>query len=313
MQKKLTAWPAVVTRPDFLVAAVGLAILLWAYGSTLGDLVERWSHDPQYSHGFFVPVFALFVLGMRGHPPAFRPSWWGFPVCAAGVLLRLAATYFYFDWLDQVSLLVCLTGLFVLLGGRPALRWSWPAVAFLLFMIPLPYRLEVALANPLQRVATLASTYVLQTLGYPALAEGNSILLNDLTLGVVKACSGLSMLMTFFALSTALALVLKRRPLDRAIIVLSAVPIALAANVARITLTGVLHETVGGELAHSFFHDLAGWFMIPFALVLLGLEIKLLSWLLVEPPSAAPLAVSLGSVVKAPRVVRKPSGSRLTT
>src|SRR5262249_4440532 len=140
------------------------------------------------------------------------PSWWGAPLLAMGLGLRLVAAYFHYPWFDAISLLPCLAGLCLMLGGRVAFRWAWPAIGFLGFMIPLPHRLSVALAGPLQSLATVMSTFALQTLGFPALAEGNVILLNEVELGIVEACSGLRMLVVFFAFSTAVALLI-RRPL----------------------------------------------------------------------------------------------------
>jgi exosortase len=204
------------------------------------------------------------------------------PVLLTGLAVRFAGTYVTLDWLTAASLLPCLAGLLLLVGGRPALRWGWPAVAFLLFMVPLPYRLEIALAHPLQHAATWASTYALQTVGLAAFAEGNIIRLGEVRIGVVEACSGLSMLVIFFALCTAVVLVAPLPPVDKGLIVLSAIPIALAANVARITVTGVLHKTAGGDWANLVFHDLSGWLMMPLALALLWLEVRLLRWVL--PP-----------------------------
>src|SRR5439155_19345193 len=114
----------------------------------------------------------------------------------------------------------------LLVGGRDFSRWSWPAIAFLGFMLPLPFFLEVSLAHPLRRLATMISTYALQTLSCPALAEGNVILIGDARLGVAEACSGLGMLMTFFALATALAMMVHAPLVDRLILVASAAPIA---------------------------------------------------------------------------------------
>ena len=91
-------------------------------------------------------------------------------------------------------------------------------------MIPLPYRFEVALAGPLQRIAVISSTYLLQTFGLPAVAEGNIILLSEARIGIVEACSGLRMLVVFFALSSAVALVIRRPFWERAVVVASAMP-----------------------------------------------------------------------------------------
>jgi len=259
-------------------------------------MAQLWAHNPQYSHGFLVPVFALVVLWARrqAHVAAsFRSSWWGLAVVGAAVALRLVGTYVGLGYLDGPSLLATLAGLCLFVGGKEALRWTWPALAFLGFMLPLPYKVETALAQPLRSVATTMSTYALQTLGWPAVAEGNVIVLEEFHLGVIDACSGLGMLMTFFALSTAVALVVPRRLADRLVIVASALPIAVLANVARITATGVVYQTLGEEAAHALFHDLAGWLMMPLALGLLWLELALLSALLAEPLPARPIPLAL--------------------
>lgn len=270
--------------------------LLWAYAPTLAGMMQRWANDPQYSHGFLVPVFAGIVLWVRRtqHPGVeFSPSWWGLPWLLFAAGLRLASAAFYLEWLDALSLLPALAGLCMLLGGGPALKWAWPAVGFLIFMMPMPYQVEVALAHPLQRVATEASTYLLQMFGLPAVAQGNIIHLDDVKLGVVEACSGLGMLVTFFALSTAVALVLARGWTDRIVLFFSAVPVALAANIVRITLTGLLYVTVGGAVARVVYHDLAGWLMMPLALVLLWIELKFLANLFLDEAPTGPLPLDL--------------------
>ena len=105
---------------------------------------------------------------------------------------------------------------------------------FLYFMIPLPFSLEHLLSGPLQWLATLCSAFVMQLFGMPALADGNVILLNDHQIDVVEACSGLRMLIVFFALATAFIFVV-RPPLAGASrsLLASAIPIALVSNIAR--------------------------------------------------------------------------------
>lgn len=289
--------PSVSTKLAWwdLLAPVSLAVvLLWAFAPTLAEMAHRWN-DPQYSHGYLVPVFAVVLLWLRRDlfkPAAPSFSWWGIALLALGVLVRFVADYLYLDWLDAASILPCVTGLTLLLGGTAALRWAWPALGFLAFMIPLPFRLEVAMAHPLQRVATKASTYALQTLGFPALSEGNVILINQTKIGVVEACSGLSMLVIFFALSTAFAFVVNKPMWQRWLLIPSAVPIALIANITRITVTGVMHETVGHRAADLVFHDLAGWLMMPFALLILWLELLILGRIIVEVASTGPVLKS---------------------
>ncbi|MBL8798357.1 MAG: exosortase/archaeosortase family protein, partial [Planctomycetia bacterium] len=263
-QQSITAvrsarWPALLAYGGPLLC------LLWAYWTTLTELSQRWSYDASYSHGWLVPVFAAVLLWLRRDlmpTELVRPSWlWGGLLLTVGVACRLFGAYFHFVWYDPISLLPCLAGVVLLVGGWSAIRWTWPAILFLGFMIPLPYRYAGMLAEPLQRFATVVSTFLLQAFGLPALAEGNVILLSEVEMGIVEACSGLRMLVVFFALSTAFALIVRRPIWEKLLIVTSAVPIALAANVLRITATGVLHETVSSELANAVFHDFAGWLM----------------------------------------------------
>jgi exosortase len=286
--------PMVMDRrrtPPVVLILVALAIVFWAYWATLAEVVERWSIDPQYSHGFLVPLFSAYLLWMRRdhlRSPDLGARWWGVGILLLGVLLRLASHYLYQPWLDTGSLLVCLAGLAAAAGGRRALAWSLPAILFLVFMLPLPYRMQTMLGGSLQRMATAASTYALQTFGVPAVAEGNVILLTNTRLGVVEACNGLSMLFTFFALATAVAMLTRRGWPEKIVIFLSAVPIAVLANVIRITVTGLLFEASRDDLARVVFHDLAGWLMMPLALGMLFLELFVLGRSVVRTEGEVP-------------------------
>lgn len=281
------------------VIGVGLGLTIWAYWTTLTAMAERWATDPQYSHGFLVPAFSAYLLWARRSRllgADIRPSWWGLGLVTTGVVMRLASHIFYQPWLDICSLLAVLAGLVMAAGGRRALAWAGPAILFLVFMMPLPYRAQTMLGGSLQQVATVASTYALQTLGVPAVAEGNVIQLTETRLGVVEACSGLSMLVTFFALAAAVAVLAERRTVaERILIVLSAAPIAVLANVVRITVTGVLHEAARSDLARVVFHDLAGWLMMPLALLVLLAELFVLGRAVVPvAPPDRPKAVPVG-------------------
>ncbi|MEX0613819.1 MAG: exosortase/archaeosortase family protein [Pirellulales bacterium] len=260
------------------------AALAWTFALPLGVLVSRWYGDPAYSHGFLVPVFALALLWYRRHlaRPASTPgSAWGLLIIALAALMNLASAYWYYVLLAPYSLLPCLAGICLWLGGWPKFRWAWPSIAFLFFMVPLPGRFADMLGHPLQSIATKAGTYALQLIGIPAVAEGNVILLTEGKIGVVEACSGLKMMILFFALATAVAIVINRNFWEKLLIVASAVPIAVISNVARIALTAAVHEWFGAKAADIVFHDFAGFLMMPLALGLLGLELAILSRLFI--------------------------------
>ena len=269
---------AAAAFPAALLGACLVLGLLWSYWPTLVAVEGRWSREPQYSHGFLVPAFALLVVWRRrkSFPAALRPEWWGVAGLIAAAGLRLLGGYFYFDWFEGLSLLLSLLATSVLVGGRRFGLWLLPAVAVLLFLFPLPFQAETALAGPLQQLATAVGTYALQTLGFAATAEGNVIVVGDYRIGVLEACSGLGMLSAFFALSTTAALVVDRPAAERVAVFLSAAPIGVLMNLVRITATAYVYATLGAAAAHAFFHDLAGWLMMPLAFAALWLELAVL-------------------------------------
>lgn len=268
--------------------ALGLliAFLFYAYFNTLVRVSENW-WSAQYSHGYLIPVFAAALLWMRREPFYDIPSWhrWvGVGIVLVSVLMRGFGARNVFFTLDNFSLVPCIIGVFVIVGGLPTLRWAAPAITFLIFMYPLPRLFEERIMHPLQTVATMLSVLLLRTLGIFAFQEGNTINLAERKMGVVEQCSGLRMLTIFAALSFAVALIMRSRPWwERAIIVMSAFPIAIAVNVIRITVIGLLYNlNVNSYLADEVFHDIGGLLMMPMALGLLFLETQILSRLVLD-------------------------------
>jgi exosortase len=252
----------------------------------------RWGQDPSYSHGYLVPAFALYLLWMRRRQlfaQDVRPTSLGLLLLGGAVALRLAGAYFHYSYLDQLSLLPCIAGLLTLALGRAAFAWSWPAIAFLMFMVPLPYTWSLAMSGPMQGIATASSTFLLQALGRPAIAEGNLIQLNEVELGIVEACSGLRMLVVFFALSTAVAMLIRKPLWEKIVVAFSAIPIALVSNILRITVTGLLCEVISDVAGRKQCDEVVGYFMMPVGLMFLGLEWLVLRKLLVEPANSRPL------------------------
>jgi exosortase len=285
-----------------LLLVAALAVLAWGYWPAYQDMAVEW-RNPQYSHGYLVPVFALIMLGLRrDHLARIKLDVYpaGLPVIILAGVLRFAENYYFGqEWVDSVSLLVFLAGLALLVGGWPALRWAGPSIIFLVFMIPLPFTVEVTFSGQLQLIATTASTYVLQTLGQPALSQGSVIIinrgesLNEVRLNVVEQCSGLRMLLIFFALSTAVCFLMRGTWWEKSLVFVSAVPIALIANITRISVTGLLYVYSDEKFAQLVFHDLAGWLMMPFALILLWIELRILARLFVETRRRQPTAFPL--------------------
>jgi exosortase len=219
--------------------------------------------------------------------------WAGVGLLALGVVIRLLATRYLVVTAEMPSIVPAILGVFLLVGGWPLLKWAGAPLAYLVFMFPLPGPLDARLLGPLQRIATEASTYCLQTLGIPAVNEFNKIVLNgETTMEVVEACSGLRMLTIFGALAVAITMVTQRPLWEKIVIVLSTVPIALAVNITRITLTGILYVKVGEELTERLFHDAFGLLMVPLALGLLYIEFQVLSHLIIDDGMTGPVPIA---------------------
>jgi exosortase len=267
------------TQSAWLVFGGLVLLLTYGYLNMLSYTAMSWK-DPLYSHGYIVPLFAGFLFWVRRRPlTVVDPSerWIGLGILLISLFIRLGASYVDMNPVDRLSYLGALLGVCQIVGGTSMLKWAGPAVGFLVFMYPLPSVLEHSVLLFLQKLAAIASTWVLQLLGAPALRDGNRIMIDQLPLEVADACSGLRMSTIFGAMSVAMAILINRPWWDRVTILLSAIPIALVTNIIRITLTALLFMAFPeSELVHQLVHDWAGLAMMPIAMGLLWIELQLL-------------------------------------
>ena len=282
----------------------GLVVLLIAAYWDMFSLTSAAWQEGLYSHGWIVPVFALALMWMRWEPIGAVPAmerWIGLALLAFGLSMRLIAAEWGMNPVDRLSFLPAIFGVFMLVGGFNIIRWAGPALGFLIFMFPLPTNLEVLVLLRLQTLASMCSTFVLQTLGVPAFRQGNVINISGMDLFIADACSGLRMLTIFCALAVAMVFLIERPWWDKFIILLSAVPIALIVNIVRITITGLLYMWVGqdNKFVQHLGHDWAGYFMMPLALGILWVELQLLERLTipVETAQLKPIGSTRGMTV----------------
>ncbi|MEX2317718.1 MAG: exosortase/archaeosortase family protein [Pirellulales bacterium] len=256
-------------------------LLLLAYWDMLLLTSRVWKSSGLYSHGWIVPLCALGLLWLRWEPLGAVPRserWIGFGLLSFGLVSRLAAAYWGMHPIDRLSFIPAIFGVFIMVGGLNVVRWAGPALGFLVFMFPLPTRVENLVLLRLQTLAAYCSTFLLQTLGLPAFRESRIINISGIPLAVADACSGLRMVTIFCALAVAMVFLIERPWWDKFIILLSAVPIALVVNIIRITATGLAYYWTGGnsKLVELMAHEGAGWLMMPLALGILWLELQIL-------------------------------------
>lgn len=269
----IVAPQAVEKRTYWGVWTSVLAILLFVlYGPILAHLVANWWSNPDYSHGFLVPVFSGYVLWKhrdRLSSIALKPSNLGLLVMVGAVGLLIVGSLGAELFSSRVSLLVLIAGIVIFVAGWKMLKAISFPLGFLLLMIPIPVIIYNQITFPLQLLASRFATSCLQFVNVPVLREGNLIILPNYTLEVVEACSGIRSLMTLITLAIAYGYLVEDRRWIRWVMVLIMIPIAIVSNSIRILGAGVLTYHFGPSMAQGFFHEFSGWVIFVAALLLM--------------------------------------------
>lgn len=272
-----------------LIGMTGLlfAVLFVTYWRpTLVDLWKVWLHSDEYSCGLLVPFLAGYVMWVRRRSfldSPVNPAFTGLVVLLAAQALRLFGLYYMFGSAERLALVLSVGGIVLLVYGWVFFRKFLPVFVFLFLMLPFPHRVESMITLPLQQYATVSAVFSLETLGYNVVREGNIIRIGDTVVAVAEACNGLRMLTAFFVISGFVVLISSRKLWEKAVLLISAIPIALLCNTIRLTLTSIAFTYVHSERMEELFHDFGGLAMMPLAIGIILLELWLMK-LLFYPP-----------------------------
>jgi exosortase len=290
--------PRQLWKPIVIIAALG-----FVYASVLVKLGRDWWEDENYSHGLLVPFIVGYILWSerdRLRRTLARPGlWWGGVAVVSALLMLWAGTAGAELFTQRMSLVLMLAGIVVYFWGFRLLRLVAVPLALFILAIPIPTIIFNKIAFPLQLFASRCAVWAMRLFDIPVLRQGNIIELMPLNattpkrLEVVEACSGIRSLMTLVTLavvfayfthpksgggegggpgsrSRSIAGTLKSYGFWRsAILVLSAVPIAILTNALRVSGTGVLAHYYGTRVADGFFHSFSGWVVYIAAFLLL--------------------------------------------
>jgi exosortase len=253
---------------------IGLITVLiaWTYAPTLASLVSQWWHDPNFSHGFFVPLFSAYVVWEERHylgSLCAQPSWSGLVLLAGSLVILIVGVLGADLFLSRVSFVLVLGSLVVLFLGWSILREVLFPLCFLFLMIPIPAIVFNEITFPLQIIASKSASAILPLLGVPVLREGNVIRLPAMALEVAEACSGIRSLLSLVTLAIIYGYLLEKRLVVRVLLALASIPIAVAANSFRIVGTGLLVQYWDADKAQGFFHAFSGWLIFIVSLLLL--------------------------------------------
>jgi exosortase len=314
-RRRAAAWAAELSRRETALpwAAIGalIVLLMYSYWPSLANLPSFWQ-NPQYQHGWIVPVLTGCLLFWRWKPsaPVSRSARLaGFGLLAGSFLLRLIAANFRIVTIDMYTFVPALAGAVLLVGGWSVFRWAWAPIALLIFMYPLPDEAQRYITGPLQRFNTVVATFILQTLGFEAFREGNLIRLGaDHVMNVVDACAGLKMLTIFVWLAAVVIVIGRLEWWENLVIGISAIPIAIISNALRITTAGLLYG-VSPDMAEGF-HDStpAAVLMMGLAVGLILLEMKILAHLFVNDEAAPSVVAAARARVPAGTAGGRPAG-----
>jgi exosortase len=244
------------------------------YHAIAVKLVRDWYDLPDFSHGFLIPFFAAFLLWdkrqeLRSTPIA--PSWAGISLVVMGLFELLVGVLGADLFLQRTSFVLLAAGLVWTLFGKAMLGRVKFVLFVLLLAIPLPTIVFNQITFPLQLLASRFASDLLPLLGVPVLRDGNIIQLPAMPLEVAEACSGIRSLMSLFTVAVIYGYFLERTTWRRVLLALSSLPIAVAANVARIVGTGLCVQYWDPDKALGFFHEFSGWLMFLVSLACLYL------------------------------------------
>ncbi len=248
-------------RFEWLMTGVILSALFCLYLPFLTKLVAEWGTNDDYSHGYFIPFLsAYFIYSIRDElrQIAVKPNNAGLFVLLAGLgqltLGKIGSEFF----LQRTSLIVVMLGLVLFFLGSKYFKKLFIPIGYLIFMVPLPAIVWNKIAFPMQLFSSYLTEQVVSSFGIPVYREGNVIHLAQTTLEVVAACSGLRSLVTMFALSGALAFLSTLSAGKKTILFLSAAPIAIFANIVRLSATALMATKIGADAAQGFLHEFSG-------------------------------------------------------
>lgn len=241
--------------------AVAIAALLAVYAPVLAGMVAEWAAIPSLSHGFAVPLISLYLLWRRRDligAAALGSSRTGLALLTAALAILVAGSVGGETFLSRVSLPLALLGVTLFLVGPRVTRHVWPAIAYLVFMVPLPYLTLKAVMDPSRLFEAATTARALRWLGVPVVQQGVMLHLPRLTLEIAEDCSSVRTVAALVALGVAYAQIGPRPTWVRVALTLSAAPLGLASNIVRLVLTGLGAHHLGPVALDSVFHQFSG-------------------------------------------------------
>ena len=270
--------PTVYTDVSIWIKSAILLGLIWIlFWDVLVEMAKDWWNFDSYSQGMLLPPLAIYVAWLnreRTLSIAANSDHRGLLLtgiaCLMYVVGQIASEFF----VTRMSFVVLIASIIWTFWGTRRLRALGFPILLLATMVPLPAIVYNSLAAPLQLFASDIAARIAQAFGVSVFRDGNILQLANITLGVAEACSGLNSLSALIVGSLLLGYLLCSGTAGRIILFLSAVPLAIAVNILRVTGTAVLAD-YNEAFAMGFYHSFSGWLVFVFGFGLLYLFARL--------------------------------------
>jgi len=240
---------------------IATLILVWLPG--LMAMAEVWSELEYASHGYLVPLVALWAATAHRQRLARLPAdprRVGFALVAGAAIVYLCALVLESPTVIGLATVAAVAAIALALRGPEWVRTLRFSLGYLIFMVPLPISLVTPLIVQLQLVVSSVAVVLLRVMGVSIYKEGNVLTLpGDTELFVAEACSGITSLITLLPIGVFVAYFTETEWRRRAILVVAVLPIALAGNLLRVILTVILAMEVDvGFATEGPLHEWAG-------------------------------------------------------
>ncbi len=272
-----------------------LALLLAGFAALALPVVWDWSQgawlrETQGHEPLILGIAAWLVWRRRealAALPSARSRWPGLALFAFALLVYLGGRWLGVFRLELIALMIVPAALLLYFKGAAALRLTWFAFFFLLFAIPLPFSLVLAVTGPLKAAVSYVAAHALSAVGYPVGLSGVVITVGQYQLLVNEACAGLQTMFTLEAMGLLYASLMNHSSVLRnALLAIAVVPIAFCANVVRVMVLALVTYHFGDAAGQGFLHGFAGMVLFLVALVLV-IAVDALLGRLLRPAGAA--------------------------
>jgi len=252
------------------------------YAPTFRFFWEKWIADVQYSLAFLVPFVCGYFTWKKW--PEVRlleraPTAWGLVLMIFALMLHLAGLVLDISGPSGISLILCIIGGCLYFHGKALVRTLAFPLAYTLFMVPVPNGVLDAVGFPLQMWASGSTAAMLNLVGMDVTRNGVNLSVPGFDFQVAVACAGMSSLVALVGVTAVFAYITRLPAALKWLVFFLAIPIALAANVVRITTIALSGYWFGPKIAMRIFHEWSSPILFLAAILLLFAINGVLEWL----------------------------------